>query len=50
MTTHKYGVEIPTSIANAKRLDELNGSTLWIDPLTKKMANVSVAFHILEQG
>ena len=26
VTTHKYGVEIPTYIAETKRLDELNGN------------------------
>ena len=30
-TTHKCGVELPTSVAHAKKLDEKNGNTLWMD-------------------
>ena len=48
--THKYGIEIPTSIEHAKRLDEANGNTLWMDALRKEMHNVGVAFEILEDG
>ena len=48
--THKYGIEIPTSIEHAKRLDEANGNTLWMDALRKEMPNVGVAFEILEDG
>ena len=28
-TTHKYGIEIPTSIEHAYKLDEQNSNTLW---------------------
>ena len=31
VTTHKYGIEIPRSIKDAKRLDEKNGNTLWMN-------------------
>ena len=50
VTTHKYGIEIPRSIKDAKRLDEKNGNTLWMDALAKEMMNVSVAFNILPKG
>ena len=50
VTTHKYSIEIPRSIADAKRLDEKNGNTLWMDALAKEMMNVSVAFKILPKG
>ena len=46
--THKYGIEIPTSVEHARVLDRKNGNTLWMDALAKEMYNVSVAFEILE--
>lgn len=48
--THKYGIEIPTSVEYARRLDEVNGNTLWMDALRKEMFNVGVAFEILDDG
>ena len=48
--THKYGVELPTSIDEAKRLDLKNGNTLWMDAINKEMENLKVAFDILEDG
>ena len=46
--THKYGIEIPTSPAHAKRIDERNKNTLWSDAINKEMTNVAVAFQVLE--
>jgi hypothetical protein len=48
--THKYGIEIPTSLVQAKGLDRINGNTLWIDALKLEMHNVGVAFEVLEDG
>lgn len=48
--THKYGIEVPTSIEHAKKIDELNGNTFWQDAIAKEMANVKVAFEILRKG
>jgi hypothetical protein len=48
--THKYGIEVPTSIAHARELDAANGNTLWMDALKKEMYNVGIAFEILEDG
>ena len=48
--THKYGVELPTSIDEARRLDLKNGNTLWMDAINKEMENLKVAFDILEDG
>ena len=42
--THKYGIEIPRSLAHAKELDRMNGNTLWMDALKLEMHNVGVAF------
>ena len=49
-TTHKYGIEIPTSIAHAKKLDEKNGNLFWMNALNKEMLNVGIAFELLEAG
>lgn len=49
-TSHKYGVELPTSVEHAYELDEKNGNTLWRDAIKKEMHNVGIAFEILEEG
>ncbi len=46
--TRKFGIKIPTSIAEAKAFDNKNGNTLWMDSLSKDMYEVGVAFQILE--
>ena len=43
-TTHKYGIEIPTSIAHAKLVDSRNGNKLWADALALEMETIQVAF------
>ena len=43
--THKYGIEIPKSVEQAKTLDEKNGNTLWWDSIMKEMKNVRPAFE-----
>ena len=47
-TTHKYGIEIPTSIEHAYKIDEQNGNRFWRDALEKEMHNVGIAFEVLE--
>ena len=42
--THKYGIEVPKSVAHALELDTKNGDTRWWDAIMKEMANVRVAF------
>ena len=42
--THKFGIEIPKSVAQAKRIDEKNGNSLWWDAIQQEMKNVSIAF------
>ena len=46
-TSHKYGIETPTSVKHAIEIDQKNGNTLWQDALAKEMGNVCVAFEIL---
>jgi hypothetical protein len=44
--THKFGIEVPKSIADAVRLDKENGNRLWQDGLDKEMNDVRVAFDM----
>jgi hypothetical protein len=46
--THKYGLEVPKRIEDAKRIDEENGDTQWQDVVTKEMKNVMIAFEECE--
>ena len=48
--THKHGVELPTSVAHAKNLDEKNYNALWIDTINIEMENLKVYFDTLECG
>ena len=47
-TTHKYGIEIPTSWKHAKEIDARNKNHLCENALAEEMKNVGVAFDILE--
>ncbi len=46
-TSHKYGIELPSSMKNAIKIDHKNGNTFWQDALAKEMGNVCNAFEIL---
>ena len=43
--THKFGIKIPKSIAQAKKFDEENGNTLWWDAIVMEMKNIRIAFE-----
>ena len=47
--SHKYGIQIPSSIKEAFELDKTNGDTYWHDALEKEMKNLKIAFDILEK-
>ena len=49
-TTHKYGVELPRSVAHAKELDARNGNNMWMEALQKEMVQFGVAIEIQGQG
>jgi hypothetical protein len=49
-TTHKYGMELPTKIEHAMRLDRENGNSFWRDALALEMTKVGVAFELLEEN
>ena len=46
--THKFGIKIPKSIAEARQFDLENGNTLWWDAILKEMKNVRPAFEAWE--
>ena len=48
LRTHKFGIHIPKSIEEAKKIDEQNGDTLWWDAICKEMKNVRPAFEVFE--
>ncbi len=48
--THKYGIRVPKTVEEAYQIDEDTGTTYWRDAIEKEMANVRVAFDILEDG
>ena len=49
-TTHKYGIELPTSVQHAKEIDTRNRNTFWMDALDNEMRNVGIAFELLAEG
>ena len=42
--THKFGIEIPKSVEDVKRIDQANTSTNWWDDICKDMKNVRIMF------
>ena len=46
--THKYGIQIPKSYAEAREIDKENSNTLWQDAIAKELKNVRVAFELYE--
>jgi Reverse transcriptase (RNA-dependent DNA polymerase). len=48
--THKYGIRIPQTVAEAYEIDRQNGNDFWRKAIMKEMKNTSVAFKYLEEG
>lgn len=46
----KYGHRVPRSVKEALRFDKENGNDRWRKAIEKEMANVIIAFTILEHG
>ena len=49
-TTHKYGIEIPTSVEHSYAIDKNDGDTFWYDAIRTEMHNNGIAFNILPTG
>ena len=45
MTTHKFRVRIPKTVAEALSLDAENGNTLWQDAILQEMKILRIAFE-----
>ena len=45
---HKFGIEIPKSVLQARQIDAKCGNTLWWDATCKEMKNVRPAFEVFE--
>jgi Reverse transcriptase (RNA-dependent DNA polymerase) len=45
--THKFGIQIPKSVAEALQIDRETGTTFWFDAIMKEMKNVMPAFKVL---
>jgi hypothetical protein len=48
--THKFGIKIPKTVAQARQFDEENGNTMWWDAILKEMKNVRPAFEAWEKS
>jgi len=48
--THKYGIRLPKTVAEAYQIDQETGTDYWHQAIMKEMKNNSVAFEFLEEG
>jgi hypothetical protein len=48
--THKFGIELPTSVEHAYELDRKNGNNLWREAIELEMSKVKIAFKTLDDG
>jgi hypothetical protein len=46
----KFGIEVPTLVDHALKIDKQNGNTLWADAIGKEMKDVRIAFKCLNPG
>ena len=47
-TTHKFGIRIPKTVAEAYEIDRITGTNFWTKAIEKEMSNVRIAFEKLE--
>ena len=48
--THKYGIQVPKTVAEAFSIDAETKTTFWEDAIKKEMKNVMPAFEFLDKG
>jgi hypothetical protein len=48
--THKYGIKLPKTTAEAYEIDKETGTDYWHQAIMKEMKNNMVAFKFLEEG
>ena len=49
-TTHKYGIEVFSTIEQAKAIDEANNNTFQSDAIEKEMVTILPALDVLPDG
>ena len=47
--SHKYGIRLPESVDEGIRIDKESGTEFWTKAINKEMANVQLAFKILDE-
>ena len=47
-TTHKFGIRLPKTVAEALRFDKENGNTYWADAMSKEMGKAKVSFNPMD--
>ena len=50
LRTHKFGIEIPITVLQARQIDAKSGNTLWWDAICKEMKNVRPVLEAFEGG
>ena len=48
-TTHKYGIEVPTSVGHSKWIDVSNDNLFWKYDIDKEITTVAAAFEIIDE-
>ena len=48
--SHKYGIEVPTSINDALHIDKENGNMFLTNAVNLEMSNVGIVFEVLKKG
>jgi len=48
--THKYGIHLPKTVAEAYQIDQETNTDYWHQAIMKEMKNNAVAFQFLEEG
>ena len=48
--THKFRIEVTTTVAEALELDKKNSDTCWAYGMASDMNNVKLAFNVLPDG
>ena len=49
LRTHKFGIQIPKSVEEAKCLDQENGDSQWWEAICNEMRNVRPVFEVWEK-
>ena len=48
LRTHKFGIRVPKTVKEEKRLDQQNDNHLWWEDICKDMKNVRIDFDVFD--